>query len=552
VSRRPLIVVLGLLVLAIAIPVTGNELGFGATAPSSSPRVVALAPSAAPPTLPSSGATDPPVVNGGASGAAATPSPATADPAPAIGPVAVVPVAQFRTTRTSTTLKEVKAVLAGTSSRYDAIELVKGETGPILTALGVDRPAKASRLVEAKDAKTLMADLASHRGRLGFLRADAVGPGVRALTWKGKSLFGDDRVAKVADWPLTAALPPASAGRAFDPAATWTLVAGGDIMLDRGVYETLVKKGKGANFMFDGGTAQITSRVCCSSFGWKVPRTQRTGDKGAVRSLFKGADIALANFENPAPNAFHWHKSGTIFSADPALIDGIKAAGFDVMGTANNHIRDQGATGLLQTLKNLRARGLKTAGSGKDLATARKPAIIDTHGVKVAILAYDAIAPSYHATATKVGSAPMTAKVVTADVKAARAAGADVVIVFPHWGTEYRAKPNPGQVTLAHQILDAGADMIIGNHPHWTQAMETYKGKPIWYALGNLVFDQTWSEETMEGMTLELTFAGKRLAQVRIRPHVLLDKAQPNFLDPAGSGKIVMDRVFKNSPKLAW
>ncbi len=94
--------------------------------------------------------------------------------------------------------------------------------------------------------------------------------------------------------------------------------------------------------------------------------------------------------------------------------------------------------------------------------------------------------------------------------------------------------------------------MIIGNHPHWTQAMEVYKGKPIWYALGNLVFDQTWSAETMEGMTLELTFTGSKLAQVRIRPHVILDKAQPNLLDPAGSGKVVMDRVFKNSAHLAW
>ncbi len=323
-------------------------------------------------------------------------------------------------------------------------------------------------------------------------------------------------------------------------------------MLDRGVYEQLVVKGKGADFPFNGGTAQITGLVCCSSFGWKTPVTQRTGGKGAIRDLIKGADIALANFENPAPNTFRWHKSGTIFSADPALIDGISKVGFDVMGTANNHIRDQGGPGLLQTLSNLHKRGLKTAGSGKNLAAARKPAIIETHGVKVAILAYDAIQASYHATASKIGSAPMDAKTVIADVKAARKAGADVVIVFPHWGVEYHAVPTEAQRTLAHKILDAGADMIIGNHPHWTQAMEVYKGKPIWYALGNLVFDQTWSAETMEGMTLELTFTGSKLAQVRIRPHVILDKAQPNLLDPAGSGKVVMDRVFKNSAHLAW
>ena len=422
----------------------------------------------------------------------------------------------------------------------------------MLAALGVDRPKVKARLVLAATATKLQADLAQHRKRLGFLRAEAVGPGVRALAWGAKSLFGNGRVTDLAKWTLAASLPAAPADTAFDAAATWTLVAGGDVMLDRGVYEALRIKRKNEDFMFDGGTARITGLVCCSSFGWKTPVLQRTGDKGAMRALIKGADIALANFENPAPNTFRWHHSGTIFSADQTIINGLTAAGFDVMGTANNHIRDQGATGLLQTLKNLHKRDLKTAGSGKNLAAARKPAIFTTHGVKVAILAYDAIAASYHATASKVGSAPMTAKVVVADVKKAKKDGADVVIVFPHWGTEYHAKPNPGQVTLAHKILDAGADMIIGNHPHWTQAMEVYKGKPIWYALGNLVFDQTWSAETMEGMTLELTFAGPKLAQVRIRPHVILDKAQPNFLDPAKSGKVVMDRVFKNSTHLPW
>ena len=123
--------------------------------------------------------------------------------------------------------------------------------------------------------------------------------------------------------------------------------------------------------------------------------------------------------------------------------------------------------------------------------------------------------------------------------KAARAAGADVVIVFPHWGTEYKSKPFAAQQKLARMIIDAGADMVIGNHAHWAAAMEVYKGRPIWYALGNFVFDQTWSEPTMEGITLELTFRGATLAQVRIRPHIILDKAQPNFLDPAGDGKVV-------------
>ena len=124
------------------------------------------------------------------------------------------------------------------------------------------------------------------------------------------------------------------------------------------------------------------------------------------------------------------------------------------------------------------------------------------------------------------------------------------MIVFPHWGIEYRNKPFEAQQQLARSIIDAGADMIIGNHAHWIGAVEVYKGKPIWYALGNFVFDQTWSEPTMEGVTLELTFQGKELRQIRMRPHVILDKAQPNFLDLAGDGRVVMGQMFDASKGL--
>jgi poly-gamma-glutamate synthesis protein (capsule biosynthesis protein) len=169
------------------------------------------------------------------------------------------------------------------------------------------------------------------------------------------------------------------------------------------------------------------------------------------------------------------------------------------------------------------------------------------------MLGMDQIAPGYNATDNAAGSARITNTNLKRDIRAARKAGADVVIVFPHWGIEYRADPVPSQERLAHQAIDAGADMVIGNHPHWPEAMEVYKGRPIWYALGNLVFDQTWSDHTMEGITLELTFDGASLVQARIRPHVILGKAQPNFLDPGGSGKVVMDQVWNASEgRLPW
>jgi poly-gamma-glutamate synthesis protein (capsule biosynthesis protein) len=362
-----------------------------------------------------------------------------------------------------------------------------------------------------------------------------------------------DRVRTAAEWRLIARLPQPSDRPVFDPAASWTLVAGGDIMLDRGVAQTLKIKGKGADFPFDGGTADITSRYCCSSFGWQLPRTVRTAQGGSMRHLLETADLAIANFENPAPDAFRYHTSGTVFSADPKLISGLAKAGIDWVGIANNHIRDAGGNGILQTIANLRSRGIASSGAGRNLRAARTPTILTAGGVKVAFLAYDTIAKSYAAGANRAGSAQMSRGVVKADVAAARKAGAQVVIVFPHWGTEYDPTPFAGQQTLARAALDAGADLVIGNHAHWAGAVEIYKGKPIWYALGNFVFDQTWSEPTMEGITLELTFHGPALVQARMRPHVILDKAQPNFLDPAGDGRIVLGQIYDASKRtLPW
>lgn len=546
-KRGPLLVVLGLLAVALIAPIAGGELGFGSGA---SPSAIAVLPSgsAETPDRSTLGSVEPTA----STTPTRTDAPTTATPVPTatLAAVPVVPVTQFRSVLTTTNRTEVETVLAGTSARYQALELVASEADAILAELGLDRPADATRLIEVPDAATLMTDMAANRKRLAFLRADAVGAGVRALAWGADALFGVDRVKDLADWPLTAQLPAPAPAQAYDPAATWTLFAGGDIMLDRGVYETLHVKGKGADFPFDGGTAEITSRYCCSSFGWDLPRTKRTGNEGAFRDLISGADIAIANFENPAPNDPSWHTKGTVFSADPKLVDGLVTAGLDYVSLANNHIRDAGGNGLLQTITNLTKRGLKVSGAGKNLAAARKPAILEASGVKVAILGYDAIAGYYHATATKIGSAPLKATYVKQDVAAARKAGADIVIVFPHWGTEYDPTPFASQQKLARMIIDNGADMVIGNHAHWAAAMEVYEGRPIWYALGNFVFDQTWSEPTMEGITLELTFRGAELVQAHLRPHIILDKAQPNFLDPAGDGKVVMGQVFGASKGL--
>jgi poly-gamma-glutamate synthesis protein (capsule biosynthesis protein) len=461
--------------------------------------------------------------------------------------MAVVPVTSFRGTATKTSIAEVKAVLAGTSGRYDALELVRQDAEAILAAIGVTVGADGSHLVLVGGTRTLRADLVTNRRRLAFIRADDVTPAVRALAWGRNALFGEKRVKSLEAWRLNARLKAVRDPYrpAYDPAKAWTLVAGGDILLDRGVAKTVTIDGRGVDFPFNGGTATITGRCKdCSPRGWDVPYTQRTGNAGAMRDLLQNADLAIANFENPAPDNFTYHTSGTRFSADPRLIEGLMNAGIDYVSLANNHIGDAYGQGILDTIRNLDDRGIAHSGAGRNLAAAHRPAIMKAGGIKVAILGYDTIAPGYGAGANRPGSAQLSAAAARTDIRAARRAGADVVIVFPHWGTEYNPHPFAGQQRLARACLDAGADMVIGNHAHWAGAMEVYNGKPIWYALGNFVFDQTWSEPTMEGITLELTFQGKNLEQVRMRPHIILDKAQPNFMDPAGSGRVVMGQVF--------
>ena len=524
----------------------GGPAATGAPGTTPAPSQLAVAGSPAPTDGGDDGGTQPaPSADDPAASPATEPS-----PAPLVEQdVAIVPVTSFRSARTGVRAADIEGLATG-DSPFKSLVLVEGDADAILGSLGLARDDLGKRLVTVASAERLAANLAANRNRVGFLRADEVGPSVRALAWGGKSLYGVDRVKSLAKWPLTARLmAPETA--AYDPAAAWTLVAGGDILLDRGVALAFRASPRGADFAFDGGTVEITGRCKdCSPMGWDLPYTKRTGNAGLVRDLVKGADLAIANFENPAPNNPRWHGKGTVFNADPAYIPALVRAGLDWVSLANNHIGDAGRAGMLQTIKNLDKAGLAHGGLGKTAKQAHTATLLDAGDVTVGILGYDQIAASYNADEDTPGSARMTKKALKADIRAARAAGADVVIVFPHWGVEYRAAPSAAQRRMGQAAIDAGADMVIGNHPHWAEGMEVYKGRPIWYALGNFVFDQTWSEYTMEGLTLELTFRGTELAQVRMRPHLILGKAQPNVMDPAGSGKFVMDQVWKASEGL--
>jgi poly-gamma-glutamate capsule biosynthesis protein CapA/YwtB (metallophosphatase superfamily) len=118
---------------------------------------------------------------------------------------------------------------------------------------------------------------------------------------------------------------------------------------------------------------------------------------------------------------------------------------------------------------------------------------------------------------------------------------------MPHWGIEYTAPPEPEQVELAHAMVDAGADLVVGGHAHWAKGMEVYDGKPVFYGTGNFLFDQSWSEETSTGIFVDVVLYENHVVQARPVPFIILDRSQPNFLVRDKSGEKVMNTIFSAS-----
>jgi hypothetical protein len=519
-------VVLGLLVLLIGVPF----FVIGALAPARPDGGTGTSPS------PSGSSTD------------AAGSPGATDgspgPSPTAAPIAmpIVPVVGFWSAEDTISLAELKRALRGRSETYRRVVVPRGDRDAIAAALDIAIPARV-REVGVGGLANAVRD-----GALGVMRMTDVGPAVRALAIDDVSLFGVDRAAALEDWPVRIEVSGVRP-RDVDPAATWTMVAAGDILLDRGVARQVTQLEKGVDFPYDGGFVEITGYTCCSGFGHKVPAWQRTGERGAVRELLKGADLALANLETPVDDEFAFHTQGVVFTGDPELLDGPKNAGIDYLSLANNHIGDAGSDGITETTRALRQREIAYSGAGANLRQARRPAVLEAGGQTIAVIACDAIASAYWTSGDEAGSYSCEADDLRSRIRAAKRDN-DVVIVWPHWGVEYRARPTDGQRALARSWTRAGADLVIGNHAHWAAAMEEIDGKLVFYALGNFVFDQMWSEPTMEGVIVELTFQGTELRQVRLHPTLLIDQAQPNFMDPAGDGAVVIEQMQEASTGL--
>ncbi len=273
-----------------------------------------------------------------------------------------------------------------------------------------------------------------------------------------------------------------------------TLLFGGDVMLGRSVNTQI------RNF---------------ADYAWPTK---------LVSEFTKQSDLFLINLESPFKSGCEPTDKGMVFCAHPNSVATLVSAGVDVVNIANNHIYNQGKEGLLETINILNKNNIVFVGADPRVRPLDNPfsSIITIKNTKIAILGFNDIAP-FPQEVNK-----LTVENLTSQIKGVRSQ-ADLVIVTFHWGNEYQ-KASPRQKEYAHLAIDQGADAVIGAHPHWVQEFEEYQGKPVYYSLGNLVFDQMWSEETKSGLLVKLTYQNKKLIKTENFPVKIENYGQPYII----------------------
>jgi len=335
--------------------------------------------------------------------------------------------------------------------------------------------------------------------------ASRVGPGVRVLSVAGRRPLHDPD-----GYPIRAA--------GAEPGRVTTLTIVGDIMLGRLVGDRAAAEGDPS---------------------YPLRSMQRR---------LAAADLTVGNLESTLSTAGAPTQGGDSFAADPAVRRGLRAAGFDALSLANNHAGDFGERALVDTVELLDRAGLRPFGAGSDLGEARSPAVVTRHGVRFGFVGFNAIGETPEAApgqpgASSVSMPPRTGPLdraelarVVADVRRL-ANHADVVTVMPHWGTQYTERPEPIQSYVARQLVRAGADLVVGGHPHWVQGASLLDDGLVVNSLGNFTFDMT-TPETNEGLVLEATFWGDELKAVEFVPYRIGADHAPRVVPYGRAGRM--------------
>lgn len=281
-------------------------------------------------------------------------------------------------------------------------------------------------------------------------------------------------------------------------ARTAQLLFVGDIMLDRGVRAKVFRAGVGdPNFSFM-----------------------------RIREYLGSFDAVIANLEGPVSDV--GERVGSIYSfrMNPDVVPALVTASVRAVNFANNHVWDYGRAAFDDTRARLSAAGIGYFGAGHDAAEAYAPRVLEIEGMKVALVGFTEFLQAVEATEERSGIAIANQERVRAAIGLARQR-ADVVVASFHMGEEYRAEPVERQRALAHAAIDAGADLVVGHHPHVIETREIYRGRDIYYSLGNFVFDQSFSTSTMTAGYLEVDVTDGKISRTALRAGIINRDYQP-------------------------
>lgn len=242
----------------------------------------------------------------------------------------------------------------------------------------------------------------------------------------------------------------------------------------------------------------------------------------------KSADITFGNLEGPV--SLRGEDQGSLYSfrMNPDLLQGLVYGGFDIVSIANNHSFDWGRVAYSDTMKHLKEKGIAYTGGGATYYEGHRATKLERNGETFCFLGYTEFA--YESVSNRDAKPEMnkiSLDIIRKDIESAKKDSCGPIIVSLHWGTEYEVHPSPEQKEIAHAIIDAGALMVIGHHPHVIQDVERYNGGLIAYSLGNFVFDQNFSFETKKGLLLKVVVAGGKIQSVEQNIVRFTDTFQP-------------------------
>lgn len=233
-----------------------------------------------------------------------------------------------------------------------------------------------------------------------------------------------------------------------------------------------------------------------------------------VGEVLQKADLVFANLENPIVAECPRRDSGMIFCADPRMIEGMKYAGIDVVNLANNHMMNYGKVGFEETKQFLTQNDIAYVGDVNLV-------IKEVNNTSIGFLGFDYV----------------TNDPTEEDMNIIKNSSqrVDILIVGVHWGAEYQAKAGKFQEETAQKIINNGADVIAGHHPHWVQNSAMIQTKPVYYSLGNFIFDQMWSENTKKGLAVRMTIKGDEIIATEELPIYIRKIGQPEWASDAAT-----------------